>query len=253
MTNFQFSLRKGTVRTPELSKSSTRSLLGASKTPPLSLQKVDYRNSQKVDYRNSESLNRLKSSAEKIVQKQISLKNDGHKTNANFGKPADDTRILEFKIQQLSDENSKLKAKHREDTQRLEGLETKISSTETLCDNLNDTLQCLGSQVEQMEGGKKMLESKLLEQMRSIEESMLKVQFLTSKLDVTEANLEKREHELKRLSIEKEQLEESYDTEVSRTKLILVSKGSRVVMQIPREQCNIFRLLLASSPEFFGI
>ena len=46
-------------------------------------------------------------------------------------------------------ENAKLKVKQNEDSKLWQGLDSKISSTKTLCDQLTETLQQLASQTEQ--------------------------------------------------------------------------------------------------------
>lgn len=57
--------------------------------------------------------------------------------------------LLEGKLQQAVNENAKLKVKQNEDSKLWQGLDSKISSTKTLCDQLTETLQQLASQTEQ--------------------------------------------------------------------------------------------------------
>lgn len=56
--------------------------------------------------------------------------------------------MLELKILDMSNENVKLKAKQKEDTTLWNGLEFKLSSTKTMCDQLTETLQHLADQVK---------------------------------------------------------------------------------------------------------
>lgn len=57
--------------------------------------------------------------------------------------------IIEGKLQQALNENAKLKVKQTEDSKLWQGLDSKLSSTKTLCDQLTETLQQLASQTEQ--------------------------------------------------------------------------------------------------------
>jgi hypothetical protein len=57
--------------------------------------------------------------------------------------------LLEGKLQQAVNENAKLKVKQTEDLKLWQGLDSKLSSTKTLCDQLTETLQQLASQTEQ--------------------------------------------------------------------------------------------------------
>ena len=57
-------------------------------------------------------------------------------------------RALEEKLQNAFNENAKLKVKQKEDEKLWKGLESKFSSTKTLCDQLTETLQHLAGQVQ---------------------------------------------------------------------------------------------------------
>lgn len=54
---------------------------------------------------------------------------------------------LEEKLQNAFNENAKLRVKQKEDEKLWKGLESKFTSTKTLCDQLTETLQHLASQV----------------------------------------------------------------------------------------------------------
>lgn len=54
--------------------------------------------------------------------------------------------MLEAKLLQAVNENAKLKVKQTEDTKLWKGLDSKFSSTKTLCDQLTETLQRLAGQ-----------------------------------------------------------------------------------------------------------
>jgi len=55
---------------------------------------------------------------------------------------------LEEKLQNAFNENAKLRVRQKEDEKLWRGLESKFSSTKTLCDQLTETLQHLASQVQ---------------------------------------------------------------------------------------------------------
>lgn len=57
-------------------------------------------------------------------------------------------RALEQKLQNAFNENAKLNVKQKEDEKLWKGLESKFSSTKTLCDQLTETLQHLAGQVQ---------------------------------------------------------------------------------------------------------
>ena len=60
-------------------------------------------------------------------------------------------RALEEKLQNAFNENAKFKVKQKEDEKLWKGLESKFSSTKTLCDQLTETLQLLAGQVQDSE------------------------------------------------------------------------------------------------------
>lgn len=64
----------------------------------------------------------------------------------------DHIRVLEEKLQNAFNENAKLKVKQKEDEKLWKGLESKFSSTKTLCDQLTETLHHLASQVQNGKG-----------------------------------------------------------------------------------------------------
>ena len=56
---------------------------------------------------------------------------------------------LEEKLQNAFNENAKLRVMQKEDEKLWRGMESKFSSTKTLCDQLTETLQHLASQVQE--------------------------------------------------------------------------------------------------------
>jgi hypothetical protein len=68
--------------------------------------------------------------------------------NTKLKKSMEHVRALELKLQNAFNENAKLKVKQKEDEKLWKGLESKFSSTKTLCDQLTETLQHLAGQVQ---------------------------------------------------------------------------------------------------------
>lgn len=68
--------------------------------------------------------------------------------NAKLKKSLEHVHALEEKLQNAFNENAKLKVKQKEDEKLWKGLESKFSSTKTLCDQLTETLQQLSGLVQ---------------------------------------------------------------------------------------------------------
>uniref|UniRef100_A0A0E0KRB2 Synaptonemal complex protein 1 n=1 Tax=Oryza punctata TaxID=4537 RepID=A0A0E0KRB2_ORYPU len=100
----------------------------------------------------------LKITAEKLVKEQASVKTDLEMTHTKLRRATEQINLLEAKLQQAVNENAKLKVKQTEDSKLWQGLDSKVSSTKTLCNQLTETLQQLASQTERAEEDKKFFE-----------------------------------------------------------------------------------------------
>lgn len=69
--------------------------------------------------------------------------------NSKLKKLTEQICIMEEKLQNAFNENAQLKVKQKEDEKLWGGLESKFSSTKTLCSQLSETLQQLNVQVQQ--------------------------------------------------------------------------------------------------------
>ena len=67
--------------------------------------------------------------------------------NSKLKKLTEHIHVLEEKLQNAFNENAKLRVKQKEDEKLWKGLESKFTSTKTLCDQLTETLQYLAGQV----------------------------------------------------------------------------------------------------------
>ncbi|CAN6235166.1 unnamed protein product [Urochloa humidicola] len=93
----------------------------------------------------------LKITAEKLVKEQASVKTDLEMAHTKLRRSTEQINLLEGKLQQAVNENAKFKVKQNEDSKLWQGLDSKISSTKTLCDQRAETLQQLSSQTDQAE------------------------------------------------------------------------------------------------------
>ncbi|KAL4029558.1 hypothetical protein IC575_007777 [Cucumis melo] len=183
---------------------------GTSKTLSFSSRSVP-------DSASSGSFVNLKIAAEKLMKEQASLKTDLEMANGKLRKSLEHTRALEDKLQNALNENAKLQVKHKEDEKLWEGLESKFSSAKSLCDQLNETLQRLASQVQDAEKDKEVLEAKLSASCTAIDGLNQKMQELSIKVESAEETIRNREKELAELKIEKEDNCKLYREEQQRT------------------------------------
>ncbi|KAH0853646.1 hypothetical protein HID58_093018 [Brassica napus] len=157
---------------------------------------------QPHDSVSSGNFSNLKSTAEKLVKEQASMKSD-----------------LELALRVMQKEDEKL----------WRGMESKFSSTKTLCDQLTETLQHLASQVQEAEKDKELFESKFFTSAEVIDSLKQQMGDLSSRLGVAEENIKSREKELEELKLEKEQTENSYLNELCRTASLLKEKDATIV------------------------
>ncbi|BAT81830.1 hypothetical protein VIGAN_03172000 [Vigna angularis var. angularis] len=155
-------------------KSLYGSISGASK--PLSSR-------PSVDTVSSGSFANLKLTAEKLVKEQASAKTDLENANAKLKKSQACVRALEEKLQNALNENAKLQVKQKEDEKLWKGLESKFSSTKTLCDQLTETLQNLAGLVQDAEKDKETLENKLSASSKTLDSLSKQMDGLSLKLD----------------------------------------------------------------------
>ncbi|XP_024007441.1 synaptonemal complex protein 1 isoform X2 [Eutrema salsugineum] len=136
----------------------------------------------------------------------------------------DHIAALEEKLQNAFNENAKLRVMQKEDEKLWRGMESKFSSTKTLCDQLTETLQHLASQVQEAEKDKEFFESKFSTSAEAIDSLKQQMQDLSLRLGAAEEDIKSREKELKELNLEKEQRENSYLNEQCRTADLLKEK-----------------------------
>ncbi|KAH7524396.1 hypothetical protein FEM48_Zijuj06G0114800 [Ziziphus jujuba var. spinosa] len=184
--------------------------------------------SRPPDTISSGSFTNLKLTAEKLVKEQASVKTDLEMANNKLKKSLEHIRALEEKLQNAFNENAKLKVKQKEDEKLWNGLESKFSSTKTLCDQLTETLQHLSSQVHDAEKDKEFFEGKLSASAVAVEGLNQQMNGLSLKLENAEETLRNREKELEELKIEKEERETFFRDEHSRAANLIKEKDNMI-------------------------
>ncbi|KAJ0256599.1 hypothetical protein HA466_0095340 [Hirschfeldia incana] len=179
---------------------------------------------QPHDSVSSGNFSNLKFTAEKLVKEQASMKSDLELANSKLKKSKDQILALEEKLQNPFNENAKLRVMQKEDDKLWRGMESKFSSTKTLCDQLTETLQHLASQVQEAEKDKELFESKFSTSAEAIDSLKQQMQDLSLRLRAAEENIKSREKELEELRLEKEQRENSYLSEQCKTASLLNEK-----------------------------
>ncbi|XP_030453405.1 synaptonemal complex protein 1-like isoform X1 [Syzygium oleosum] len=170
----------------------------------------------------------LKLTAEKLVKEQASVKTDLEMANTKLKKSTEHIRTLEDKLQNAFNENAKLKVKQKEDEKLWKGLESKFSSTKTLCDQLTETLQHLASQVQNAEKDKEFFEDKLSASSVTIDGLNQQMAALSMKLESAAETIQRRDKELMELGVEKEEREKFHGDEQCRTANLIEEKDAMI-------------------------
>ncbi|KAL3504738.1 hypothetical protein ACH5RR_034579 [Cinchona calisaya] len=168
----------------------------------------------------------LKLTAEKLVKEQASAKSDLDLANCKLKKLTEHIRVLEEKLQNAFNENAKLKVKQKEDEKLWKGLESKFSSTKTLCDQLTDTLQHLAGQVQDAEKDKIFFEDKLSASQVAFDNLHEQMKSLSLRLESSEETVRTREEELRKLGAEKEEEEKSLNRELKGAASVIEEKDA---------------------------
>ncbi|KAK1555616.1 hypothetical protein Q3G72_029027 [Acer saccharum] len=176
----------------------------------------------------SGSFTSIKLTAEKLVKEQASVKTDLEMTKSKLKKSTEDICVLEEKLQNAFNENSKLKVKQKEDEKLWKGLESKFSSTKTLCDQLTDTLQHLAGQVQDAEKDKEAFEDKLSTSTKAIDCLKQQMDGLSLKLGSAEETIRNREKELQELKILRDETDKFYREEECKTANLIEEKDSMI-------------------------
>ncbi|KAE9605917.1 hypothetical protein Lalb_Chr10g0102391 [Lupinus albus] len=173
----------------------------------------------------SGSFANLKLTAEKLVKEQASVKTDLEIANVKLKKSTEHIHALEEKLQNAFNENAKLKVKQKEDEKLWKGLESKFSSTKTLCDQLTETLQQLAGVVQNAEKDKEALENKLSASSEALDSLNKQMGDLSLKVDSAEETIRTRDNELKELKFVTDEREKFHRDDQSRAANVIQEKG----------------------------
>ncbi|KAF7140983.1 hypothetical protein RHSIM_Rhsim06G0082300 [Rhododendron simsii] len=185
----------------------------------------------------SGSFANLKLTAEILVKEQASAKTDLELAireiiwsvvlkmqNNKMKKLTENIHALEEKLQNAFNENAKLRVKQKEDEKLWKGLESKFTSTKTLCNQLTETLQHLASQVHDAEKDKEFFEDKLSTNASTIDNLHDQMKTLSLKLESSEETVRNCEKEFQELSIEKDEAEKSFRNEQHKSANLIYEK-----------------------------
>ncbi|KAL0724340.1 hypothetical protein Bca4012_038939 [Brassica carinata] len=182
----------------------------------------------------SGNFSNLKFTAENLLKEQVSMESDLElaprivSLSLIHVVKRDHILALEEKLQNAFNDNAKLRVMQKEDEKLWRGMESKFSSTKTLCDQLTETLQHLASQVQEAEKDKEFFESKFSTSAEVIDSLKQQMQDLSLRLGAAEENIKSREKQLEELRLEKEQNENSYLSEQCRTATLLKEKDATI-------------------------
>ncbi|KAL2317702.1 hypothetical protein Fmac_031578 [Flemingia macrophylla] len=176
----------------------------------------------------SGSFANLKLTAEKLVKEQASVKTDLENANSKLKKSQEHVHILEEKLQNALNENTKLKVKQKEDEKLWKGLESKFFSTKTLCDQITDTLQQLAALVQDAEKDKETLETKLSASSEALDSLNKQMDGLSLKLNSAEEQIRTRDNELEKLKFATEERENFHKNEQCRVANVIEEKDTMI-------------------------
>ncbi|KAK3142446.1 hypothetical protein QOZ80_4BG0346530 [Eleusine coracana subsp. coracana] len=170
----------------------------------------------------------LKITAEKLVKEQASVKTDLEMAHTKLRRATEQINLLEGKFQQAVNENAKLKVKQTEDSKLWQGLDSKVSSTKTLCDQLTETLQQLATQTERAEEDKKLFEEKLGKNSTALDEFNCLLRDLSAKLECAEQTIISGKQQMLQIKHEKEEMDQSYKERLCANDTTIKEKDSLI-------------------------
>ncbi|XP_020243852.1 synaptonemal complex protein ZEP1-like isoform X2 [Asparagus officinalis] len=181
-----------------------------------------------VDSINYGSFATLKRTAEKLIQEQASVKTDLELAHKKLIKATEQIHKLEDKVQEEINENSRLRAKQTEDEKNWKGIDSKISSTNALCDQLTETLEQLTDQTRTAEEGRKFFEEKILDNSKELEKLNSQLNDLAAKLESAGNAIRTGEEKIMELRHEKEEMEKKITDEQCTSGNIIKGKDALI-------------------------
>ncbi|XP_049387825.1 synaptonemal complex protein 1-like isoform X1 [Solanum stenotomum] len=170
----------------------------------------------------------LKLTAEKLVKEQASAKTDLQLASSKLKKLTEEVHMLEEKLKNAYNENAKLKVKQKEDEKLWKGLESKFSSTKTLCDQLTETLQHLAGVVQDAEKDKASFEDRQSATSVVVDNLQDDLKSLSLRLESSEETVRNCKRELNELGIEKEKMKNCFMVEQSKCTSVIEEKDAMI-------------------------
>ncbi|KAG8082174.1 hypothetical protein GUJ93_ZPchr0014g47544 [Zizania palustris] len=189
----------------------------------------------------------LKITAEKLVKEQASVKTDLEMAHTKLRRATEQINLLEAKLQQAVNENAKLKVKQTEDSKLWQGLDSKVSSTKTLCDQLTETLQQLASQTERAEEDKKFFEEIFGKNSKAFDEFNCLLHDSLIKLECAEQKIISGKQEMLQIKQEKEKMDQSYKEKLYANDKTIKEKDSLIKQLEGSVEQNTAHLLCLDS------
>ncbi|CAD6221015.1 unnamed protein product [Miscanthus lutarioriparius] len=184
---------------------------------------------------------------EKPVDEQASVNTDLEMAHVKLRRATEQINLLEGKLQQAVNENAKLKVKQTEDSKLWQGLDWKLSSTKTLCDQLTETLQQLASQTEKAEEDKKFFEEMLGKNSKDLDEFNCLLGDLSTKLEDAEQKIISGRQEMLQIKQEKEEMDQRYKERLYSNDTTIKEKDSLIKQLEGSVEENKSRLICIDS------
>ncbi|PWA62456.1 hypothetical protein CTI12_AA194020 [Artemisia annua] len=176
--------------------------------------------------------------ATKLVKEQALAKTDIEVANSKLLKLSEQIRALEEKLQNAYNENAKLKVKHIQDNKLLTALESKFASTQSICDQITETLQTLAYQVQDAENGREIFANKLSETSADLDNLHGLMKSLSLRVESSEETIRNRDKELKELGLDMENVDIQLREEHCKVLNLINEKDSLVKKFEETVACN---------------
>ncbi|KAJ1700154.1 hypothetical protein LUZ63_008666 [Rhynchospora breviuscula] len=178
------------------------------------------------DSNSYESIAKIKLTAERLVKDQASVKNDLEMAHAKLKRATEEIHTLETKLQQAGNENAKLRVKQTEDSKLWLGLDSKLSSTNTMCDQLMETLKHLASQTQQAEEDQKHYEEKFEQYSKHMDDLRNLLHEANTRLENLQIEINDGKQRMLQMKNEKEEIEKDLKRKVQAADTVIQKKDS---------------------------
>ncbi|XP_078166341.1 synaptonemal complex protein ZEP1-like isoform X2 [Carex rostrata] len=173
-----------------------------------------------------ENIAKIKLTAERMVKDQASVKTDLEMAHAKLKRATEQIQTLETKLQHAINENAKLKVKQTEDAKLWLGLDSKLSSTNTMCDQLMETLKQLASQTQQAEKDQKHYEEMFQQYSKAMDDLKNSLNVVNTRLEHSQTEINDGKQKMLQMKNEKEEMEKDLKEKLQATDIVIQRKDS---------------------------